>query len=154
MIFIRPADFTKKLRQEQLLNVEICFVMGLWYRQMQQFGQAADAFVQGLILKPDSSDLYYELANTMREMGSDEGAERYYRHCLALRPNYLDGMFCLGQVLAAQEKNNEAAAWFCQALGAGCHHAGDDCHCSRNVGVGFGGSGHPYLFSGPFAGAR
>lgn len=114
--FYQASRFYEKLRQEQLLNVEICFVMGLWYRQMQQFGQAADAFVQGLILKPDSSDLYYELANTMREMGSDEGAERYYRHCLALRPNYLDGMFCLGQVLAAQEKNDEAAAWFCQAL--------------------------------------
>ena len=104
------------LRQEQQLNVEICFMMGLWYRQMQQLGQAADAFVQGLILKPDSSALYYELANTMREMGSAEGAERYYRNCPALRPNYLDGMFCLGPVLAAQEKDKEAAQGFCRAL--------------------------------------
>ena len=114
--FNQASRFYEKLRQEQQLNVEICFMMGLWYRQMQQLGQAADAFVQGLILKPDSSDLYYELANTMREMGSDEGAERYYRNCLALRPNYLDGMFCLGQVLAAQEKDKEAAQWFCRAL--------------------------------------
>ena len=114
--FNQASKFYEKMRQEQQLNVEICFVMGLWYRQMQQLGQAADAFVQGLILKPDSSDLYYELANTMREMGSDEVAERYYRNCLALRPNYLDGMFCLGQVLAAQEKDKEAAQWFCRAL--------------------------------------
>jgi tetratricopeptide (TPR) repeat protein len=45
-----------------------------------------------------------------------EGAERYYRHCLALRPRYLDALFCLGQVLAAQEKNQEATRYFCKAL--------------------------------------
>ena len=114
--FPQACRFYEKMRDEQQLTVEVCFVMGLWCRQMQQYGQAADAFVQGLILKPDSSDLYYELANTMREMGSDEGAERYYRHCLALRPHYLDALFCLGQVLAAQEKDQEAALYFCQAL--------------------------------------
>ena len=83
---------------------------------MQQYGKAADAFVQGLLLKPDSSDLYYELANTMREMGSEEGAERYYKHCLALRPNYIDALYCLGQVLAGLERTAEAADCFCNAL--------------------------------------
>lgn len=68
--FYQADKFYEKMKDTQQLNVEICFVMGLWYRQMQQYGKAADAFVQGLLLKPDSSDLYYELANTMREMGA------------------------------------------------------------------------------------
>lgn len=114
--FPQADRFYEKMKQEQQLDAEICFVMGLWYRQQQQYGQAADAFVQGLILKPDSSDLYYELANTMREMGSDEGAERYYRHCLALKPHYIDALYCLGQVLAGMDKIDEAAQYFCKAL--------------------------------------
>ena len=114
--FYQADKFYEKMKDTQQLNVEICFVMGLWYRQMQQYGKAADAFVQGLLLKPDSSDLYYELANTMREMGSEEGAERYYKHCLALRPNYIDALYCLGQVLAGLERTAEAADCFCKAL--------------------------------------
>lgn len=114
--FKQADKFYEKMKQEQQLEVEVCFVMGLWYRQMEQYGRSADAFVQGLMMKPDSSELYYELANTMREMGSDEGAERYYRNCLALRPHYLDALFCLGQVLAVQEKTEEAADCFCKAL--------------------------------------
>ncbi|MBR4944356.1 MAG: tetratricopeptide repeat protein, partial [Peptococcaceae bacterium] len=47
---------------------------------------------------------------------SDEGAERYYRHCLALRPDYIDALYCLGQVLAALDKTEEAAEYFCKAL--------------------------------------
>lgn len=114
--FYQADRFYEKMKAEQQLDAEVCFVMGLWYRQMQQHGKAADAFVQGLILKPDSSDLYYELANTMREMGSEEGAERYYRHCLALRPNYIDALFNLGQVLAGMDRIEEAASCFCRAL--------------------------------------
>ncbi len=114
--FPQADRFYEKMKQEKQLDVEICFVMGLWYRQHQQYGQAADAFVQGLIIKPDSSDLYYELANTMREMGNDENAERYYRNCLALRPDYIDALYGLGQVLAGLEKTSESAEAFCRAL--------------------------------------
>ncbi len=114
--FPQADRFYEKMKQEKQLNVEICFVMGLWYRQHQQYGQSADAFVQGLIIKPDNSDLYYELANTMREMGSDENAERYYRNCLALRPDFIDALYGLGQVLASQEKTSQAAETFCRAL--------------------------------------
>ena len=114
--FPQADRFYEKMKQEGQLDAEICFVMGLWYRQQQQFGQAVDAFVQGLIIKPESSDLYYELANTMREIGNAEAAERYYRNCLALRPDYIDALYGLGQVLALMEKTEEAAECFCKAL--------------------------------------
>lgn len=115
--FVQADYFYEKMKAEQQLDAEVCFVMGLWYRQMQQYGQSADAFVQGLIMQPRSGDLYYELANTMREMGNEEAAERYYQYTLALKPNHLDALFCLGQVLAGQERNREAGEYFCKALG-------------------------------------
>lgn len=115
--FVQADHFYEKMKAEQQLDAEVCFVMGLWYRQMQQYGQSADAFVQGLIMQPRSGDLYYELANTMREMGNEEAAERYYQYTLALKPNHLDALFCLGQVLAGQERSREAGEYFCKALG-------------------------------------
>ena len=114
--FQQADKFYEKLRKEKQTTAEICFVMGLWYRQKYQYEKAAEAFVQGLAQKPDSSDFYYELANTMREMGSDESAERYYRHCLALRPNYIDALYNLGQILSAAGRFGEAFECFCKAF--------------------------------------
>jgi len=114
--FVQADKFFQKMKKTQQLDVEVCRVMGLWYRQMQQYGQSADAFVQGLVLRPNHSELYYELANTMRESGNDESAVRYYQLCLSLQPAYIDAWFCLGETLAALEQTEAAAEAFCKAM--------------------------------------
>ena len=35
--FAQADRFYEKMKQEQQLDAEICFVMGLWYRQQQQY---------------------------------------------------------------------------------------------------------------------
>ncbi len=115
--FAQADKFYHKMKKDHQLDTELCFVMGLWYRQMGQFEPAAEAFAFGLAFTPDSFELYYELANTMRELGNDEAAERYYRNSLALKPDSIDTLYCLGQVLANLDKNDEAEECFCKALG-------------------------------------
>lgn len=114
--FVQADRFYKKLKKEKQLDYELCFVMGLWYRQMGKLDFSVEAFSQALFFAPNQYELYYELANTMRELNREELAERYYRYSLTLKPNHIDTLYCLGQVLANQEKREEAEMYFCKAL--------------------------------------
>ena len=76
-----------KLKDDGQLDSEIAYVMGIWYRQMQQYANSVAALGLGLVAKPDSYDLYYEAGNTLMEMGMNEAAEKQYRSCLTLKPN-------------------------------------------------------------------
>lgn len=114
--FEQADRFYEKMLETKQADAEVCFVMGLWYRQQQQYKKSTDAFIYGLGLKPNSSESYYELGNTVREMGNDELAEVQYKRCLALKPKDIDAMYCLGQVQAAQDKIAEAKKSFCETL--------------------------------------
>mgnify|MGYP002519795456 CR=1 FL=1 len=99
-----------KLKDDGQLDSEIAYVMGIWYRQMHQYSNSVGALGLGLVAKPDSYELYYEAGNTLMEMGMDEAAEKQYRSCLTLKPSYVDALYCLGKVLANQNKMDEAKA--------------------------------------------
>ena len=114
--FEQADRFYEKMLETQQADAQVCFVMGLWYRQRQQYKKSTDALIYGLGLKPDSSESYYELGNTLREMGNDRLAEAQYKRCLALKPKDIDAMYCLGQVQAAQDKIEEAKKSFCATL--------------------------------------
>lgn len=114
--FAKADRFYRKLQKEEQLDYELCFVMGLWYRQMGELAFAAEAFAHALMFAPNDYETYYEIANTMREMGKEELAEQYYRYSLSLKPNHIDTLYCLGQVLAGQDRTEEAETYFCKAL--------------------------------------
>ena len=105
-----------KLKDDGQLDSEIAYVMGIWYRQMHQYSNSVGALGLGLVAKPDSYELYYEAGNTLMEMGMDEAAEKQYRSCLTLKPSYVDALYCLGKVLANQNKMDEARVQYCKAL--------------------------------------
>ena len=64
-----------KLKDNGQLDEEIAYVMGIWYRQMQQYSNSVGALGMGLVAKPDSYELYYEAGNTLMEMGMDEALD-------------------------------------------------------------------------------
>ena len=105
-----------KLKDNGQLDEEIAYVMGIWYRQMQQYSNSVGALGMGLVAKPDSYELYYEAGNTLMEMGMDEAAEKQYRASLALKPGNIDAVYCLGKVLANQNRTEEAREQYCKAL--------------------------------------
>lgn len=108
--------FFEKSRQEHQLTPEMCYVMGLWHQQRENYGKSADAFAEGLMMMPDSSELYFALANSMRSMENDAMAMKYYRHALALNPTYLDALFCMGQLQGLHDEKDKARESFCKAL--------------------------------------
>lgn len=105
-----------KLVDDNQADPELCYVMGLWYRQMKRYPNAMGAFGLGLVHKQDSFELYYESGNTLMEMERFEEAERHFRSCLALKPHFIDAVYGLGKALGEQHKTEEAQAAFCKAL--------------------------------------
>ena len=57
-----------KLKDSGELDYELCYVMGIWFRQMGDYPSSVGALGLGLVNKPDSYELYYEVGYTMQEM--------------------------------------------------------------------------------------
>lgn len=113
--YSQAERFYEKTKQNGQLTPEMSYVMGLWHHQRENYRKAADALLDGLVEMPASSELYYALANTMREMGNETLALEYYNNAIFLNPGYIDAYFAKGQLLGLMEEIEEAVESLCKA---------------------------------------
>ena len=77
---------------------------------------AVEQFRAAAVFLPDSPEIHFNLANTLRDLGRPDEAVAAYRQALRLKPDYLKAHNNLGNVLRDQGKLSEAAEVHCEAL--------------------------------------
>ena len=64
------------------MNAQVCFFLGITYRQLQQFDDAILAYKKAIELNNYYSDSYFNLANIYFEEGDFSKAEEEYKNAL------------------------------------------------------------------------
>jgi len=78
--------------------------------------QAVKHFQRSLQLKPNSPEVYNNLANALSKLGRSEDAIKHYKKALSLRPKFAVAHYNLAAALATQGQNRQAIAQYRQAV--------------------------------------
>ena len=78
--------------------------------------EACQHLQQALILKPDSLEIRFNLANALLRQGKCEEAAAQFTEVVRVKPEDANAHYGLGLALAGLGKNDEAAAQFAEAL--------------------------------------
>lgn len=86
-------------------------------RDAQQWARAARLYLDALDQpSPDRSAIWVQLGHALKEAGSIAEAEFAYRRAIEIDRRQGDGLLALGQLLRGQERHEEAAAVYAEAL--------------------------------------
>src|SRR5438445_3230686 len=91
-------------------NAAAYYNMGIIYKDMRKWTDAADAFSAWLRLDPESPALHYELGNSLFEQGKVTDAMGEFEKALKIDPKLYKAHYRLGVTLQAQDKLREADA--------------------------------------------
>lgn len=92
--------------------------LGLLAAEQNDLETAIPAFERVLELRPTAKEVRIHLGNAYLRSGREGSAklaENEYRAAVAIDPDYVDGVYSLGVVLAAQERLDEALVQFDKA---------------------------------------
>jgi len=81
--------------------------------------EAAAACQKAVSIRPEATDTVALLAQCQQAAGDIAGAERTHRQRLAIEPGSVDALFKFANFLTAQDRNEDAASLFQQALTVG-----------------------------------
>ena len=134
---VRSAALARKLHPEVPLNdpvmaavgEEAVSVVGLQNRAVEAESRGeprrAEALLRQMItLRPEESDLYYNLANNLSRQGRLEEAEVEYRNAITKRSDHVSALINLGNVLSQRNALIAAEKLYKEVLGYESDHAG------------------------------
>ncbi len=107
-------------------TAEEWFAAGCQAEDRGEFQQAAAAYRQALLAGGPSTEICFNLANTLCSLGQYARAGERYRQVLELDPGFWEAWNNLGTVLTYEAENEEAVAAYRQALLLHPHYA--DAH--------------------------
>src|SRR5579872_1891581 len=82
---------------------EIHQSLGMAYKTLGQWGNAAQAFERALATNPEFAAAYFELADLSQTLGSTDAAIDFYRRAINLDPSHTEAFRRLGDILYARE---------------------------------------------------
>ena len=94
-----------------LLNVS-----GSFYKSNNQLDEAVTKFKQALALKPNYTEVHYNLGVTLRELGLIEEAIKSYKNALNIKNEYPNAHYNLGNALLSIKKYDAAIKHFESAV--------------------------------------
>ena len=74
-------------------------ISGVCYKAIGQLDVAVEYFEKALAIKPDYTEVNYNLGLTLQELGQLDAAVEYYKKALAVNPNYAEAHNNLGVTL-------------------------------------------------------
>lgn len=90
-----------------LFNIQGAILKGL-----RQLDLSIEIYNKALAIKPDYTETYDNMGNTLKERGKLEEAIQAYSKALALKPDYADVYYNVGITLKEQDKLEEAIEAF------------------------------------------
>jgi len=91
-------------------------IRGACYAALGQLEDAVKNYENALVIKPDYSDVSYNLGNVLKDLGHLEDAVKSYKKTIAIEPNYYAAQHNLAVVLQELGLLNDAAEQYEQAL--------------------------------------
>ena len=90
--------------------------IGVAYRALKQFDNAARHFRRAAALKLDYAEAHHNIGAVCQDQGKLDEAVAAFQQALALKPDYAKAHYSLGFIYQAQKKWDEAVARYGQAL--------------------------------------
>jgi len=91
-------------------------IRGACYAALGKLEDAVKNYESALAIKPDYSDVSYNLGNVLKDLGQLEDAAESYEKTLAIEPLYLAAQFNLGVTFQELGRLNDAAEQYEKAL--------------------------------------
>ena len=119
--------FTKGQKKEAIIQLDALIkdyplvpllfnVSGSFYKSNNQLDVAVTKFNQALALKPNYTEVHYNLGVTLRELGLVEEAIKSYKNALNIKNDYPDAHYNLGNALLSVKKYDAAIKHFESAV--------------------------------------
>jgi tetratricopeptide (TPR) repeat protein len=120
-------SFSKGQKKEAIIEIDALIkdyplapllfnVSGSFYKSNNQLDVAVTKFKQALALKPNYTEVHYNLGVTLRELGLIEGAIKSYKNALNIKNDYPDAHYNLGNALLSVKKYDAAIKHFESAV--------------------------------------
>ena len=120
-------SFSKGQKKEAIIEIDSLIkdyplapllfnVSGSFYKSNNQLDVAVTKFKQALALKPNYTEVHYNLGVTLRELGLIEGAIKSYKNALNIKNDYPDAHYNLGNALLSVKKYDAAIKHFESAV--------------------------------------
>jgi len=93
---------------DQIAKAEYLFALGTALQRLRRFDEASKAFDKAVPLKPDSPQIWKNLASSLSEAGRRDDALLAYRQVLKLDPGDADAAFQSGELLLKLGRPEEA----------------------------------------------
>ena len=113
------AEIYKKVVAHGEKDPEPRVVLGVLYNLSKEFEDAADVLRQASKLAPDDYTLWNKLGATLANCGNAQEALYAYQHAIDLRPKYIRGYVNFGMAYQNQNRQDQAAGKFIEALELG-----------------------------------
>jgi tetratricopeptide (TPR) repeat protein len=119
--------FSKGQKKEAIIGIDelikdyplaplLLNVSGSFYKSNNQPDVAVTKFKQALVLKPNYTEVHYNLGVTLRELGLIEEAIKSYKNALNIKNEYPNAHFNLGNALLSIKKYDDAIKHFESAV--------------------------------------
>jgi len=119
--------FSKGQKKEAIIEIDALIkdyplapllfnVSGSFYKSNNQLDVAVSKYNQALALKPNYTEVHYNLGVTLRELGLIEGAIKSYKNALNIKNDYPDAHYNLGNALLSVKKYDAAIKHFESAI--------------------------------------
>jgi len=119
--------FTKGQKKEAIIQLDALIkdyplvpllfnVSGSFYKSNNQLDVAVTKFNQALALKPNYTEVHYNLGVTLRELGLVEEAIKSYKNALNIKNEYPNAHYNLGNALLSIKKYDAAIKHFESAV--------------------------------------
>jgi len=90
--------------------------LGITLTKNRKFDEAIVVYKKIVDKLPNDHDIYFNLANCLREQGDLIKAENYYKQAISINPNYALALNNLGLTLQMQNKSGEAINYFNKSI--------------------------------------
>jgi len=119
--------FSKGQKKEAIFEIELLIkdyplapllfnVSGSFYKSNNQLDVAVKKFKQALALKPNYTEVHYNLGVTLRELGLIEEAIKSYKNAISIKNEYPNAHYNLGNALLSIKKYDAAIKHFESAV--------------------------------------
>jgi len=90
--------------------------LGVVLKKNGKISEALEANQKSLQINPQDEEVYFNLANTLKDLNRGEEALVYYKKAINLKPDYLEAYNNLGIILRELKKFKEAEANYIKAI--------------------------------------
>ncbi|ODS33871.1 MAG: peptidase [Candidatus Scalindua rubra] len=110
------AAFYHKILNKQPGHIDVIFLLGTLYLQLENLDIATTFLKKAIALKPDHVTAYNNLGTAFQKQCKLDEAIASYRRAIALKPDYAEAQCNLGNALKEQGSLDKAAVNYRQAI--------------------------------------